>query len=74
MDMKRAVKDGWHIVAGYKVYVENGYVKRGIIEENVGAKTSFPYVAGKYDGWDLDQYVTVNNFRRKVKAGTAKMF
>lgn len=69
--MKKTIRDGWHTIAGYNVYIENGYIKRGL--SNDGSRTTYPYSSGKYDGWDLDTYMTPDNFRRKVKNGSATM-
>lgn len=70
--MKKTVKDGWHRIAGYDVYIENGYIKRGKTDD--GQRPLWPYRAGKYGGWDLDQYMTPDNFRRKHREGSAAMF
>lgn len=70
--MKKTVRDGWHTIAGQNVYIENGYIKRGLSRD--GSRTTYPYSSGKYDGWDLDQYMTPDNFRRKVKNGSATMY
>ena len=70
--MKKTVKDGWHKIAGYDVYVDNGYIKRGTKDN--GRLTAWPYRSGKDGGWDLDQYMTPDSFRRKVKNGSAAMF
>lgn len=70
--MKRTVKDGWHMIANNYVYVEDNKVKRGITPD--GERPTFPYRTGKYEGWDLDQYMTPDTFRRKIKNGSAKMF
>lgn len=69
--MKKTVKDGWHTIAGKSVYIENGYIKRGLSSD--GQKATYPYRAAK-DGWDNDPYMTPDTFRRKVKNGSAAMF
>lgn len=69
--MTKKVKDGWHTIAGCDVYIENGYIIRGT--KNDGQLPAYPYRAAKGGGWDLDQYMTPETFRRKVKDGTAKM-
>lgn len=69
--MKRQVKDGWHSIAGYRVYTVDGYINRGLSRS--GEYPVWPYSAGKYDGWDLDQGMTPDTFRRKVKDGSATM-
>lgn len=69
----KKVKDGWHIIAGKKVYTEDGFIVRGITGVGLQVKTVYPYRAGKNGGWDLWEYMTPDAFRRKLKAGTAKM-
>lgn len=66
-----STKDGWTRIAGYTVYVEDGRVRRGV--KNDGQETSYPYIASKQGGWDLDQSMTPDAFRAKVRRGTAKM-
>lgn len=70
--MKKTVKDGWHKIAGYDVYVKSGNVKRGVTAD--GQRATYPYRASKCGGWDNDPYMSVDNFRRKVNNGTAAMF
>ena len=69
--MKKTIRDGWHNIAGHNVYTENGYIKRGVSRD--GSCTTYPYSSGKYNGWDYDPYMTPDNFRRKVKNGSAVM-
>ena len=38
------IKDGWHKIKGYEVYVENGRVVRGVKEDiNGGEVPAYPY-------------------------------
>lgn len=69
--MKNTVKDGWHKIAGFDVYTENGYIKRGT--KNNGQLPTYPYRSSRDGCWDLDQYMTPDTFRRKVKNGSAIM-
>lgn len=69
--MKKTIIDGWHTIAGHKVYIERGYIKRGLSSD--GTRTTYPYSAGRYCGWDYDPWMTPGNFRRKVKNGSATM-
>ena len=57
--MKKIVKDGWHSVCGFDVYVENGIVKRGI----VGGCTAYPCRKSKYGGWVIDTHMTLDALR-----------
>ena len=42
----KTVRDGWHRIKGYDVYVENGRVVRGELGHGMHVVTAFPY---KYD-------------------------
>ena len=53
--MKKIVKDGWHEVYGYPVYVEDGKVN--------------PYRACKYGGWDIDINMTLDALRAGLSRG-----
>lgn len=56
--------NGWHIVAGYDVYVENDRILRGRkYDYNGEPLTSYPYVSYKYDGYTSCVGVKVNTFR-----------
>ena len=69
------MKNGFHKLAGYVVYVEDGRVLRGIRRDRNGYDvTSYPYRSCKEGGWDLDAGVTVDAFRAAVRRGTMAMF
>ena len=57
--MKKIVKDGWHKVCGYDVYVEDGEVKRAISD----GCTAYPYRRSRHDGWDLDTHMSIDALR-----------
>ena len=69
--MKRKINDGWHIVSGYEVYVEDGKVLRGLSSDK--QRTVYPFRAVR-DGWDNDSGLTVAAFRAGVRRGTITMF
>lgn len=71
--MNCMIKDGWHTIQGYKVYVEDGKVLRGILGEGNSQRTAYPFRRSK-NGWDNDSGLTVNAFRSGVKRGTVNMF
>ena len=72
--MKKTYTDGWHKVAGYDVYVENGLIVRGTIGAGFDYRTSYPYVAAKDGGWDnASRQLTPEAFRARVRRGTATM-
>lgn len=66
-----AIKDGWHKVAGWEVYVEDGKVIRGIHRGD--AVSVYPYFYSRYGGWDLCQTLTPDALRARLNRGTARM-
>lgn len=64
------VKDGWHVIAGYTVYVENGKALRGLSTDK--QRAVFPYRAVK-DGWTSASGLTVGAFRSGVRRDTIIM-
>lgn len=62
--MRREYTDGWHTLKGFRVYIENGMVVRGLIKDHNGEDiTAHPYYSdSKTNGW--------NNVSGKVKADT----
>lgn len=62
--MKR-VSDGWHTVRGYRVYVEDGCIMRGVKRDiNGGLVPAYPYKPAFEGGYDLCTGVKVSTFRR----------
>ena len=71
-----ADKDGWHVVYGKNVYVENGKVAYGTTKgENNSEVTCYPYEYNK----DLDCWVNISGevilsaYRAGYKRGTKCM-
>lgn len=64
--MKKIVKDGWHKVYGYDVYVEDGMVNRAISN----LVTAYPYRKSKYGGWDIDTHMTLDALRAGLSRET----
>lgn len=74
MKMTNMIKDGWHVICGYDVYVENGFIVRGIKEDyNRSPVAAYPYRRCRRGGWDQDN-MSVDAFRSGVKRGTVCMF
>ena len=72
--MKKEYKDGWHKVAGYDVYIENGLIVRVTIGTGYDYRTAYPYIAAKDGGWDnASRTLTLAAFRARVRRGTATM-
>lgn len=74
--MSRKVKDGWHTICGYEVYVEDGKVRRGIATVSGNQTTIYPYrwLGKPYNCYTSDPYMSVDAFRSAVNRGTAQMF
>ena len=55
-----SMKDGWHVVRGLEVYIENGLVIRGIkTDSNGGRVTAYLYRKARGGGWNKDEGMTV---------------
>ena len=74
--MRKNISDGWHTICGFNVYVENGIVKKGELEDYNGIHyTAWPYRLSKQGGWDnVAGFITVDSFRYGVKRGTVMLF
>ncbi len=66
------MRDGWHKICGYDVYVENDKVLRGT--KYNGQLPSCVYRSCKSGGWDREYKISVDAFRAGVRRGTIKMF
>ena len=66
--------NGWHIIKGYNVYVEDGYIVRGVRRYDLSYCTVYPYIPSKYGGWDnASKELTVSAFRSRLARGTVIM-
>ena len=66
-------KDGWRRIAGYIVYTENGVIVKGLINDGV-AQIEIRDARKKYsDDWKTVESIGVENFRQRVKRGTARL-
>lgn len=71
--VSKKVKDGWHIVYGRDVYVENGKVMKGLKKDhNNSLVTAYPYIR-RNGGWDNITGVKLEVFRSGVKRGTCRL-
>ena len=71
-----ANKDGWHVVYGENIYVQDGKVIRGTKKgENNSEVTCYPYKYNKdYDYWiNISGEVTLSAYRAGYKKGTICM-
>lgn len=72
----KKIKDGWHKLAGQDVYVENGYVLRGMEPDHsgLGLRPTYPYEPAKNGGWDrVYGGALASTFTVRVKRGTLIM-
>lgn len=69
---KNTIRDGWHTICGYEVYVEDGYIMHGVTG-GWQSVTTWPYRACKHGGWDATGPITVDAFRAGVRRGTIMM-
>lgn len=66
------VIDGWHKLCGYDVYIEGGFVIRGV-SGGESPRPVYPYRKSRYGGWDLEKRLTEAAFRAGVRRGTITM-
>lgn len=62
------VKDGWHKVYGYSVWVEDGWAVRGLSSD--GQRPLYIYVVSKDGGYDLRYSVKLDALRQAMARGT----
>lgn len=69
---KTRTNDGWHDIAGYRVFVDNGKVVRGISSD--GQRTLYPYrFSSKYKCWINETTMSVDAFKAGVRRETVQM-
>lgn len=66
------MRDGWHKICGYDVYVENDKVLRGT--KRNGQLPAYVYRRVNEREWSNDCGITVNAFKSGVRRGMIKMF
>lgn len=68
------MKDGWHHIKGYRVYVEFGYIWRGTKETANGRVAAWVYRYNpRYGGWYYVEHITPSAFAAGVRRGTVKL-
>lgn len=70
------MKDGWHVIAGYNVYVEGDKITHGTLGEGTSNyRTAWPYrwIGGPTNAWSNCAGLTVSAFRAGVKRGTIRL-
>lgn len=68
------MKDGWHTILGYEVYVENNKVLRGTLGEGVTYRPAYPYRWDRTSNcWIQTIKMNINTFRNGINRETVKM-
>lgn len=67
------MKDGWHVVCGYEVYVKDGKIVRGMKNQGFGKVAAYVYRRCKTGGWNISYQVTPSAFRSGYKRGTVDL-
>ena len=63
------IRDGWHNICGYSVYVDGGYILRGTKAE--GTLPAWVYRWNRQMGcWVREEKISVDAFRAGVKRET----
>lgn len=70
----KTIRDGWHTISGFKVYVEGGKIVRGMLGEGCKQVTAYPYRACRRGGWDICTGITVDAFRAGGNRRTITLF
>ena len=65
--MKKMLKDGWYTIGSYDVYVDDGKVKKALHD----GKGFYPYTVSKYGGYDLNQSLSLDALRARLRRNTA---
>lgn len=64
------MKNGWHTICGYDIFVENNRVLRGTkYDHNHDLVTAYPYRKCKTGGWDNCSGISVSTFRSLCNKG-----
>lgn len=66
--------DGWHNLAGYRVYIRNGQIVRGMLDSGRDQRPAYLYRYNPRLGiWSSCVSMSVNAFRSGVRRGTVKI-
>ena len=65
-------KDGWRAICGWDVYIEDGFVVRGV-SSGPDVVPVYPYRKDRHGGWNSCSGLTVAAFRAGVKRGTVRL-
>lgn len=66
--------DGWHNLAGYRVYIRNGQIVRGMLGQGRDQRPAWLYRYNPRLGvWSSCVSMSVDAFRSGVRRGTVKI-
>ena len=71
--MKKQVKDGWHTVKGYEVYVEGGKVTRAVSDTGQGRVAVYTYRITK-EGTYIRCNVSLPALRAGLSRGSIRFY
>lgn len=69
----KTIRDGWHNIAGYNVFVEDGQIVRGTKPSYTACGEEPAYVyrwLKQYKEWSSQSKITIDAFRAGIKRGT----
>lgn len=73
--MARSIRDGWHTICGCEIYVEDGFITRGVSADQNGNRVSARvFRSCKSGGWDKEDKITPAAFRAGFNRGTIRLF
>ena len=69
------MKDGWHKICGYDIYIEDNKVIRGSLGSGLNYRPAYPFKHYKgCSGWhNVAGELTVSAFRYGIKRGSVMM-
>ena len=68
------VRDGWHVIIGREVCVEDGLIVRGLIKDiNDSYVTAYVYRRQRDGSWSREDSISASAFRSGVRRGTIKL-
>lgn len=70
------MKDGWHVICGFDVYIENDRIVRGTLGAGTSYRAAYPYKQYKnMRGWhNVSGTISANAFRYGVNRGNVTLF
>lgn len=67
------MKNGWYKVLGYDVFLEDGFILRGILGKGNAQNPAYIYRRTKDGEWTKEERITEAAFRSGVKRGTIQL-